>query len=111
MEAIIVLCTVPTEESAQQIAQALVQDHLAACVNILPGIRSIYYWKDKICDDPELLLLIKSRQELFPLLQRRLQSLHPYEVPEILSLPVQEGAPTFLEWLLRATEVEPAPEE
>jgi len=104
MEATLVLCTVPSEESAQRIAQALVEEHLAACISIVPGIRSIYRWRDRICDDAELLLLIKTRRSLFPRLLQRIYDLHPYEVPEIQALEVGESAPAFLEWLRISTE-------
>lgn len=103
MEPVIILCTVPNEESARQIAQTLVEEHLAACVSIVPGLRSIYRWQGHICDDPELLLLIKTRQERFARILRRLQEIHPYEVPEVQALAVSESAPSFREWLLGAT--------
>lgn len=104
MEASMVLCTVPTEESAYLIAETLVEEHLAACVSIIPGVRSIYRWKSNVCKDPELLLLIKTRRELFSRLVRRLEDLHPYEVPEIQSLAVVESGQAFSDWLAGATE-------
>lgn len=103
MEPTVILCTVPSEESARQIAQTLVEERLAACVSIVPGVRSIYRWQGNICDDPELLLLIKTRRERFARLLRRLQEIHPYEVPEVQALAVTESAPSFLEWLQGAT--------
>jgi periplasmic divalent cation tolerance protein len=109
MEASLVLCTVPSEEYAEQIARALVEERLAACVSILPGARSIYRWEGQICDDPELFLLIKTRRALFAPLLERLGELHPYEVPEVQSLAVTESAPPFLAWLQGATE-QPAEE-
>ena len=104
MQASIVFCTVPNEEQARQIARALVEERLAACVSIVPGLRSIYRWEEGICDDAELLLLIKTRREVFPRLIRRIQELHPYEVPEILSLDVTGASPAYLDWLQGATE-------
>jgi len=103
MEPTVILCTVPSEESARQIAQTLVEERLAACVSIVPGVRSIYRWQGNICDDPELLLLIKTRRERFARLLRRLQEIHPYEVPEVQALGVNESAPSFLAWLQEAT--------
>lgn len=104
METVVVLCTVPTEETAKTIAQTLLEERLAACISILPGIRSLYRWEGAICDDAELLLLIKTRRELFSLLSQRLQDIHPYEVPEVISLAVEQGAPAFLDWLWAETE-------
>lgn len=110
MEATLIFCTVPTEESAQKIARALVEEHLAACVSILPGLRSVYRWENDICDDPELLLLIKTRRDIFGRLARRLHELHPYEVPEILSLALADASPAFLDWIQRVVDVEQPPE-
>lgn len=104
MEAALVLCTVPSEEHAQRIAQTLVEEHLAACISIVPGVRSIYRWRDRLCDDPELLLLIKTRRNLFSRLLQRIYDLHPYEVPEVQALEVGESSPAFLEWLRASTE-------
>jgi periplasmic divalent cation tolerance protein len=103
MQANVILCTVPTEEHAQQVARTLVEEHLAACVSIVPGLRSIYRWEDGICDDAELLLLIKTRRESFAELLRHLNELHPYAVPEVLALAVADGSPTYLDWLEGAT--------
>ena len=99
----IVLCTVPTEEHARQIARALVEERLAACVNVVPVLSSIYRWEDSICDDAELLLLIKTRSEVFPRLVSRLRSLHPYQVPEIVAVAAADVSPDYLAWLLGAT--------
>jgi periplasmic divalent cation tolerance protein len=107
MKATIVFCTVPTEDSAQQIARTLVKEQLAACVNIIPGIRSVFRWEGKICEDPELLLLIKTRHEEFDRLAGRLQQLHPYEVPEVLGLPVSLSTVDFITWLYQATDITP----
>ena len=104
MPASVVLCTVPTEEQASRIARTLVEERLAACVSVVPGLRSIYRWEGDLCDDAELLLLIKTRQEGFSQLTRRLQELHPYEVPEILAIAVADASPSYLEWLLQATQ-------
>ena len=103
MSATVILCTVPTEEHARQIARTLVEEHLAACVSIVPGLRSIYRWEDNICDDAELLLLIKTRRETFSRLLSRLQELHPYKVPEVLALATADVSPAYLDWLQGAT--------
>jgi len=103
MPATVILCTVPTEEHARQIARTLVEEHLAACVSIVPGLRSIYRWEGNICDDAELLLLIKTRREAFSRLLRRLQELHPYKVPEVIALATAAISPAYLGWLQGAT--------
>jgi periplasmic divalent cation tolerance protein len=95
----IVLCTVPDRDCAKQIATALVRERLAACVNIVPGVTSVYRWQDKIETDDELLLLVKTGQESARELQERICSLHPYELPEIIAVPIEEGLPGYLHWL------------
>ena len=96
---IVVLTTCDSEKHAEKLARHLVERRLAACVNILPKARSIYRWQGKIGDAAEWLLLIKSRRDLFPALCTEIQKLHTYEVPEIIALPVVEGAEAYLGWL------------
>ena len=96
---IVVLSTVGTAEDAERIARALVERGLAACVNVLPTVTSIYRWKGKLEKDEERLLVIKTRMERFTALRQALVSLHPYEVPEVLALPIADGHPPYLEWL------------
>ncbi len=96
---ITVFCTVPDETTATTIARKLVEAQLAACCNIVPGLRSIYTWKGEIQDDRELLLIIKSKASVFPRLEAKIKSLHPYEVPEILAIPVDSGNDAYLTWL------------
>lgn len=96
---LVVLCTVPGEEIAKKIAHVLVQESLAACVNIVPGLTSVYSWEGQMVEDSELLLLIKTRQERYPALEQRIRQLHPYQVPEVIALPIQQGSPQYLEWL------------
>jgi periplasmic divalent cation tolerance protein len=95
----IVLTTCPDAACAERIARALVEEGLAACVNILPSMRSIYKWKGKIEDATEQLLVIKSAVARFPAICDRLRSLHPYELPEIIAVPIVEGLPEYLAWL------------
>lgn len=95
----IVLCTVPDRESAEQIAGALVSESLAACVNIVAGITSVYRWKDAVEHDPELLLIIKTGEAQFAALQNRIRELHPYELPEVLAVPIRDGLPAYLDWM------------
>jgi len=99
MRAIVVVTTVGTEEQAYLIAREIVARRQAACVNILPGMRSIYRWKGKICKDGELLLLIKTLEEEFEAVAATIRELHSYELPEILSFGVSRGEQGFLDWL------------
>jgi periplasmic divalent cation tolerance protein len=101
---IIVLTTCASQPEAENIARLLVESHLAACVNILPGIRSVYHWQGKIQEETEILLVIKSRRALFEQLEKAIVSVHSYEVPEIIAIPIVEGALSYLRWLSRETE-------
>lgn len=103
---ILVLITVPSESLGQQIAQALLTQRLAACVSLLPGLRSFYTWEGAIQSDAETLLLIKTTQERFQTLQTTVQALHPYQVPEIIALPIQAGLESYLAWLAQVTKPE-----
>ena len=96
---IIVLTTCENSQDAQTIAETLVEKRLAACVNILPGLKSIYRWQGKVENAVELLLLIKTRRGLFEQLSAELVRIHPYEVPEVIALPLIDGAPAYLGWL------------
>ena len=99
MQAIVVVTTVGTEEQAYQIARELVARRQAACVNVLPGMRSVYRWKGKICKDGELLLVIKTLETEFDGVSATIRELHSYELPEVLSFPVTKGEENFLEWI------------
>ena len=99
MQAIVVVTTVGTEEQAYLIAREIVARRQAACVNVVPGIRSIYRWKGKICKDGELLLIIKTLEEEFEGVAATIRELHSYELPEILSFGVTRGEPSFLDWI------------
>ncbi len=103
MEALVVYITAPSEEEAAKIAKALVKERLAACVNIIKDIRSIYSWQGKIEDERELLMIVKTRPELFSSLKTRVKELHPYAVPEIIVLPVVDGSEEYLAWLRETT--------
>ncbi len=102
-EALVVLCTCPDEDTAERIARELVEARLAACVNRLSGVRSTYRWKDALRDEPEVLLAIKTVRSRYQELEMRLKALHPYEVPEIIALPVLAGAAPYLAWLADET--------
>jgi periplasmic divalent cation tolerance protein len=100
---IVVFVTAATEESAAVIGRALVEEHLAACANLVGPIRSIYRWRDAVEDAPEHLLLIKTRASLYLALQARVKQLHPYEVPEIIAVDIEKGSPPYLDWLREST--------
>lgn len=95
----LVLSTVENNEEARVIASALVEKRLAACVNILGPIQSIYRWKDAVEDSQEYLLLIKTTEALFPRLRDELKQLHSYEVPECIAIDIEDGLPAYLEWI------------
>jgi periplasmic divalent cation tolerance protein len=99
----LIFSTASSEEQAQSIAQALVSERLAACVNIVGPIRSIYRWRDAIEDDREFLLLIKTRATLFVKVEKRIRELHSYEVAEVISSSIDRGSPPYVKWLLEAT--------
>jgi periplasmic divalent cation tolerance protein len=96
---LVVLCTCPDRDSAVDLAQTAVNQRLAACVNIVPGIASVYRWQEKIETDEELLLLIKTRSDIYPALEQTIRSRHPYEVPEIIALPIERGLGAYLGWM------------
>lgn len=99
VSAIVVVTTVGTEEQADQIARELLRRRQAACVNVVPGLRSLYRWQGKICRDSELLLLIKTLDGDFDGVAATIRELHSYELPEILAFPVGRGEPRFLDWI------------
>jgi periplasmic divalent cation tolerance protein len=103
MQFIVVYITAPNEEDAAKIAKIIVEEKLAACVNIVKGIRSIYSWQGNIEDDPEVLMIIKTRQELFGQLKERVKALHSYTVPEIIAIPIVDGSEDYLNWVKEAT--------
>jgi periplasmic divalent cation tolerance protein len=99
MRAIAVITTVGTEEQAYLIAREIVARRQAACVNILPGVRSIYRWKGKICKDGELMLVVKTLEKEFDAVAATIRELHSYELPEILSFTVSHAERGFLDWI------------
>jgi periplasmic divalent cation tolerance protein len=98
-EACVVLVTAPNADKAVEIARALVELRLAACGNVIPTIRSIYRWQGKVEDGAEAMLVLKTSRDRFAALREKVIALHPYEVPEILELPVGEGNPAYLAWI------------
>ena len=102
-EKIIAFVTAPDEDSAAMIGRTLVEERLAACANIVRGIRSIYRWKGEIFDEQECLLVIKTASDSFPKLEERVRSMHPYEVPEIIALEISDGSRAYLDWIAENT--------
>ena len=98
---IVVLSTFASAEEARRVARALVEKKLAACVSVVPGIRSVYRWEDAIVDEEEVLLVIKSSRALIQELTDEIERLHSYEVPEVIALPVVDGAERYLAWMNR----------
>jgi periplasmic divalent cation tolerance protein len=103
----IAFCSCPDAACAERIATALVERRLAACVNLLPGLRSIYRWQGAVEQADEVLLLIKTRAECFPALQAAITELHPYELPELIAVEAAAGAPPYLDWVRASTDVGP----
>jgi periplasmic divalent cation tolerance protein len=101
--AIVVLVTAASKQQAGRIGRALVRAKLAACVNVLPGIRSIFRWEGKISDEREVLLIVKSRADLFNRLAAEVKRLHSYQVPEVIAFPIVYGAADYLAWVQKAT--------
>jgi periplasmic divalent cation tolerance protein len=98
---VVVLSTCGSAEEAGRVARALVEKRLAACVNVLPGVRSVYRWKDAIEDEEEVLLLIKTSRALVEELRGEIERLHSYEVPEVIALAIVDGSEGYLAWMSR----------
>ena len=101
---IVIFITASGEDEAARIARALVEEKLAACVNIVKNIRSIYSWQGNIEDDSEVLMIAKTRKGLFDAVSVKVKELHSYDVPEIIALPIITGSPEYLKWLKESTE-------
>ncbi len=99
----LILSTIDSKEGAEQLAHHLVEERLAACVNIIPDMTSVYKWKGTLEHTTENLLVIKSTQERLPRLIERIKELHPYELPEVIALPIEDGYPPYLDWLVSET--------
>jgi periplasmic divalent cation tolerance protein len=102
----LIMTSVGTEQQAVEISEELIARRLATCVNIVPCLRSIYRWKGKMCEDTEYLLFIKTPKRMFEPVSQAIREFHSYELPEILSLPIDAAERTFHEWILRMVEPE-----
>ena len=98
-ERVVVLCTVGSAEDAERLARAVVEGRLAACVNVVPGVTSFYRWEGKVASDGEWLLIMKTTKERFAALREAVVELHPYDVPEVIELPIGDGHPPYLDWI------------
>ncbi|OAY81333.1 Protein CutA 1, chloroplastic [Ananas comosus] len=100
---IVVYVTVPNREAGKKLSESIIKERLAACVNIVPGIESIYWWEGKVQSDSEELLIIKTRESLLDALTEHVKANHEYEVPEVIALPINGGNLKYLEWLKNST--------
>lgn len=105
-DVVTVFVTVPGRRSALELAHTLVDESLAACVNVIPSVTSVFRWKGKVTEEEEVLLILKSGAERVPALIERVAELHTYEVPEVLSLRVEDGFGPYLNWVGECTSVE-----
>lgn len=99
----VVLTTLPDTRAAEALAERLIDEHLVACANVLPGVRSIYRWEGEVRRDDEVLVILKTTRRALPRLQERLPALHPYDVPELVALDVAEGSEAYLDWVRAGT--------
>ena len=102
-KSILVLSAFPTSISVKDIAEILVNEKLAACINIIPEVQSVFRWKDKVDNAPENILIIKTTLNLYDILERRIKELHPYELPEIIAVPIERGLTEYLNWVSENT--------
>ena len=107
MNALLVMTNLPDRAIAERLAESLIAKHLAACVNVLAPCRSVYRWKGEVQHDEEHPMLIKTTYERYPELEAEIRALHPYELPEIIAVPIERGLPGYLVWV--AGETSPSP--
>jgi periplasmic divalent cation tolerance protein len=102
-DALVVLVTAPSPEIAATIARACVESRVAACGNVVPGLRSIYRWEGKVQDDAEALLVLKTTRDRFDALREKVLALHPYQVPEVIAVGIEAGSAPYLAWITAET--------
>jgi len=101
---IVVLTTYPTKELAQEVSESLVKKKLAACINIVSNVTSVYYWGDKLESDTECQLIIKTKRDLFERISQEISAHHPYDLPEIIAIKLENGLPDYLRWIDQQTQ-------
>jgi periplasmic divalent cation tolerance protein len=104
MSALLVLTNLPDRAAAEKLADALIEQRVAACINILAPCRSVYRWQGAVQHDEEHPVLIKSTREAYPALEAQIRALHPYELPEIVAVPIEHGLPAYLDWVAAQTQ-------
>jgi periplasmic divalent cation tolerance protein len=102
-DGLLVITTLPNADAAAELAKNVVGERLAACANLIPALRSIYKWQGKVQDENEVLVLFKTRQQHYENLKSRILELHPYQLPEVLAIPVEQGYAAYLDWLAAET--------
>ncbi len=103
MEAVVIFCTVPNKDEAKKISEALLKEKLAACVSTVDKVSSMFLWNEELCKENELLLIIKTKKELFDKIEAVIKAFHSYNVPEIIALPVILGSQDYLGWIEHET--------
>jgi len=101
-DTLVVLVTAPGAEEAARLARTLVEEKLVACGNVVPAVRSIYRWEGKVCDEQEALLVLKAPAKRFPELRDRILALHPYQVPEVVALRIEDGSEKYIDWIVQS---------
>ena len=96
---VVIYCTVPSKQDAKSIAKILLTQRLAACINIVDKVQSVFSWHDEICEEKELLMIIKTKSLLFDRVKQAIKLIHPYNIPEIIALPIENADSEYLEWI------------
>ncbi len=102
-DTVVILVTTPSIDEARKIGNALVEEKLIACANIIPQVESIFYWQDKVCNEKEALMVIKTRKKLIEKIIKRVKALHSYTVPEVIALPIIKGSKDYIKWVKEVT--------
>ncbi|SRR5574344_2216832 len=106
MDFILIYCTVPNKKEARKIARYLVEESLVACVNIIDKMQSIFSWDGEICEEKELLLIMKTRAEHFETVKKIIKKIHSYSIPEVISVPIVQASETYLKWIAHETSLD-----
>ncbi len=104
MDIIVVNCTVPNKKVAREITKVIMRHRLAACVSLIENVKSVFSWEGELCEEKELLMMIKTRRANYGKIKLVIEDVHPYEVPEIIALPIVDCSEDYLKWLVKETE-------